>query len=140
MAQAKGRSGRGVMFAYAPRSAIMPSVSAFALALGFVVGGGLLTEYVLSLSGDRLRASRPADMAAGVGGGMPRQPAGPERGAGPGRCVYPEGESTMLKPTLLKHTRWSREAGPPRRRRWLAAASLALVAPLGASLVIMTGA
>ena len=68
MAQAKGRSGRGVMFAYAARSAIMPSVSAFALALGFVVGGGLLTEYVLSLSGDRLRASRPADMAAGVGG------------------------------------------------------------------------
>jgi hypothetical protein len=46
----------------------------------------------------------------------------------------------MLKPTLLKHTRWSREAGPARRRRWPAAASLALVAPLCASLVIMTGA
>jgi hypothetical protein len=41
---------------------------------------------------------------------------------------------------MLKHTLWSQEGGPPRRRRWLAAASLALVAPLGASLVIMTGA
>ena len=41
---------------------------------------------------------------------------------------------------MLKHTLWSQGGGPPRRRRWLAAASLALVAPLGASLVIMTGA
>jgi peptide/nickel transport system permease protein len=50
-AQAKGLSGRRVMFAYAARNAILPNVSGFALALGFVVGGAFLTEYVFSYPG-----------------------------------------------------------------------------------------
>ena len=51
MAQAKGLSSRRVMFAYAARNAILPSVSGFSLALGFVVSGALLTEIVFSYPG-----------------------------------------------------------------------------------------
>ena len=51
MAQAKGlRPGR-VMFAYAARNAILPSVTGFAIALGAVVGGALLVEIVFSYPG-----------------------------------------------------------------------------------------
>lgn len=51
MAQAKGLSERRVMFAYAARNAILPNITGFALALGFVVGGALLTEIVFSYPG-----------------------------------------------------------------------------------------
>lgn len=51
LAQAKGLSERRVMFAYAARNAILPNVTAFALSLGFVVGGSLLTEIVFSYPG-----------------------------------------------------------------------------------------
>ena len=51
LAEAKGLSERRVMFAYAARNAILPNVTAFALSLGFVVGGSLLTEIVFSYPG-----------------------------------------------------------------------------------------
>jgi peptide/nickel transport system permease protein len=51
MAQAKGLTPRRVMFAYAARNAILPNVTGFALALGFIVGGQLLTEIVFSYPG-----------------------------------------------------------------------------------------
>jgi peptide/nickel transport system permease protein len=51
MAQAKGLSSRRIMFAYAARNAILPNVTGFALAIGFVVSGQLLTEIVFSYPG-----------------------------------------------------------------------------------------
>jgi len=51
MAQAKGLSEKRVMFAYAARNAILPSITGFAMSLGFVVGGALLTEIVFSYPG-----------------------------------------------------------------------------------------
>jgi peptide/nickel transport system permease protein len=51
MAQAKGLSERRVMLAYAARNAILPSITGFALSLGFVVGGALLTEIIFSYPG-----------------------------------------------------------------------------------------
>ena len=51
LAQAKGLRSRRVMFAYAARNAILPSVTGFAIALGTVVGGALLVEIVFSYPG-----------------------------------------------------------------------------------------
>jgi peptide/nickel transport system permease protein len=51
MARAKGLSPRRVMFAYAARNAVLPSVTGFAIALGAVVGGALLVEIVFSYPG-----------------------------------------------------------------------------------------
>ena len=51
MAQAKGLSEVRIMFAYAARNAILPNVTGFALSLGFIVGGALLTEVVFSYPG-----------------------------------------------------------------------------------------
>jgi len=39
------------MFAYAARNAILPSIADFALSLGFVVSGAILTEIVFSYPG-----------------------------------------------------------------------------------------
>jgi peptide/nickel transport system permease protein len=50
VAQAKGLAKRRVIW-YAARNAILPSVSGFSLALGFVVSGALLTEIVFSYPG-----------------------------------------------------------------------------------------
>jgi peptide/nickel transport system permease protein len=51
VAHAKGLSQRRVMFNYAARNALLPNVSGFALALGFVVSGTLLVEIVFSYPG-----------------------------------------------------------------------------------------
>ncbi len=51
LAQAKGLSETRIMFAYAARNAILPNVTGFALSLGFVIGGSLLTEVVFSYPG-----------------------------------------------------------------------------------------
>ncbi|GAA2393361.1 ABC transporter permease [Nonomuraea africana] len=48
---AKGLSPRRVMFAYAARNAILPSVAGFATAIGFVVSGSLLAEIVYTYPG-----------------------------------------------------------------------------------------
>lgn len=50
IAQAKGLSRQRVVW-YAARNAILPSVSNFSLAIGFVVSGALLTEIVFSYPG-----------------------------------------------------------------------------------------
>jgi peptide/nickel transport system permease protein len=50
IAAAKGLSNRRVI-GYAARNAILPSVSGFSLAIGFVVSGSLLTEIVFSYPG-----------------------------------------------------------------------------------------
>jgi peptide/nickel transport system permease protein len=51
VAHAKGLKERRVMVSYAARNALLPSVSGFALALGFIVGGTLLVEIVFSYPG-----------------------------------------------------------------------------------------
>lgn len=51
MAQAKGLTERRVMFTYAARNAILPSLTGFAMSLGFVVGGAIVTEIVFSYPG-----------------------------------------------------------------------------------------
>jgi peptide/nickel transport system permease protein len=51
MAQAKGLSERRVMFFYAARNAILPSITSFSMSLGLVVGGSLLTEIVFNYPG-----------------------------------------------------------------------------------------
>ncbi|MGI5241329.1 ABC transporter permease [Dactylosporangium sp. CA-139066] len=51
VAHAKGLSERRVAFSYAARNALLPNISAFALSLGFIVGGTLLVEIVFSYPG-----------------------------------------------------------------------------------------
>ncbi|WBB68276.1 ABC transporter permease [Micromonospora sp. WMMD812] len=51
VAHAKGLSERRVAVSYAARNALLPNVSGFALALGFIVGGTLLVEIVFSYPG-----------------------------------------------------------------------------------------
>ncbi len=51
MARAKGLTTRRVMFRYAARNAILPSVTGFAIAVGAIVGGQLLVETVFSYPG-----------------------------------------------------------------------------------------
>jgi peptide/nickel transport system permease protein len=51
MAEAKGLSERRIMLTYAARNAILPNITSFALSLGFVVSGALLTEIVFSYPG-----------------------------------------------------------------------------------------
>jgi peptide/nickel transport system permease protein len=50
IAQAKGLPKRRVIW-YAARNAILPNISGFSLAIGFVVSGALLTEIVFSYPG-----------------------------------------------------------------------------------------
>jgi peptide/nickel transport system permease protein len=51
VAEAKGLSTRRIMFAYAARNAVLPSMASFALALGFVVSGAIVVEIVFSYPG-----------------------------------------------------------------------------------------
>lgn len=51
MAQAKGLSEWRVMFFYAARNALLPNITGFGMALGFVLSGSLLTEIVFSYPG-----------------------------------------------------------------------------------------
>src|SRR5690606_26178130 len=51
LARAKGLPERRVMFTYAARNALLPNVTGFGMALGFVLSGSLLTEIVFSYPG-----------------------------------------------------------------------------------------
>src|SRR5437763_12841858 len=51
MGEAKGLKQRRIMYMYAARNSIFPNITAFALSLGFVVSGSLLTEIVFSYPG-----------------------------------------------------------------------------------------
>ncbi|CAL9361381.1 MULTISPECIES: ABC transporter permease [Streptomyces] len=50
-AQAKGLRDRRIMTRYAARNAVLPSVAGFAISLGFVVSGSVITEQVFSYPG-----------------------------------------------------------------------------------------
>ncbi len=51
MARAKGLARRRIMYQYAARNAILPNMTGFALSIGFIVSGALLTEIVFSYPG-----------------------------------------------------------------------------------------
>ena len=51
MARAKGLKNWRIMWAYAGRNAILPNLTGFAMALGFVVSGAILVEYVFNYPG-----------------------------------------------------------------------------------------
>jgi peptide/nickel transport system permease protein len=51
MAEAKGLSQRQIMFNYAARNALLPSVTSFGMALGFVVSGQILVETIFGYPG-----------------------------------------------------------------------------------------
>lgn len=51
LAKAKGLSPRRVLFRYAARNALLPNITGFGMALGFVLSGSLLTEIVFSYPG-----------------------------------------------------------------------------------------
>ena len=51
LAEAKGLHRRRIIMMYAARNAILPNIASFALALGFIVGGAVLTEIVFSYPG-----------------------------------------------------------------------------------------
>ena len=51
MAEAKGLTQWRIMMTYAARNAILPNITSFALSLGFVVSGSLLTEIVFDYPG-----------------------------------------------------------------------------------------
>ena len=51
LARAKGLSTPRVMLLYAARNALLPQVTGFGMAIGFVVGGSLLTEIVFAYPG-----------------------------------------------------------------------------------------
>jgi len=50
-AEAKGLKPRRIMTAYAARNAVLPSLAGFAISLGFVVAGSIVTETVFSYPG-----------------------------------------------------------------------------------------
>jgi peptide/nickel transport system permease protein len=50
-AEAKGLKPRRIMTTYAARNAVLPSLSGFAISLGFVVAGSIVTEQVFSYPG-----------------------------------------------------------------------------------------
>jgi peptide/nickel transport system permease protein len=51
LAEAKGLPQRQIMFNYAARNALLPSVTAFGMALGFVLSGQILIETIFSYPG-----------------------------------------------------------------------------------------
>jgi peptide/nickel transport system permease protein len=51
LARAKGLPPGRILWAYAARNAILPNLTSFGMALGFVLGGSLLTEIVFSYPG-----------------------------------------------------------------------------------------
>jgi peptide/nickel transport system permease protein len=51
LANAKGLSQSRIMFHYAARNALLPNITGFGMALGFVLSGSLLTEIVFSYPG-----------------------------------------------------------------------------------------
>lgn len=50
-AEAKGLRSKRILFTYAARNAVLPSVAGFAISLGFVVAGSVVTEAVFSYPG-----------------------------------------------------------------------------------------
>ncbi|TGG93909.1 ABC transporter permease [Natronospirillum operosum] len=51
MGRAKGLGDTAVMFRYGARNALLPSVTSFAMAFGFIVAGSLITEVIFNYPG-----------------------------------------------------------------------------------------
>lgn len=51
LARAKGLPAHRIIFHYAARNAVLPSITGFGMALGFVVSGSLLTEIIFAYPG-----------------------------------------------------------------------------------------
>ena len=51
MARAKGLHPRRIMWQYAGRNAMLPTLTGFAMSLGFVISGAILVEYVFNYPG-----------------------------------------------------------------------------------------
>lgn len=51
MARAKGLRNRRILWQYAGRNAMLPSLTGFAMSLGFVISGAILVEYVFNYPG-----------------------------------------------------------------------------------------
>jgi peptide/nickel transport system permease protein len=51
MGRAKGLSNRRIMYRYAARNAVLPSLAGFAMSLGFVISGAILIEFVFNYPG-----------------------------------------------------------------------------------------
>lgn len=51
MAEAKGLTQNRIMFSYAARNALLPNITAFGMALGFVLGGQIIVETVFAYPG-----------------------------------------------------------------------------------------
>jgi peptide/nickel transport system permease protein len=51
MAEAKGLSQRQIMYNYAARNALLPSITSFGMALGFVISGQILIETIFGYPG-----------------------------------------------------------------------------------------
>ncbi len=69
-AEAKGLSPRRILVGYAARNAVMPSITGFAISLGFVVSGSVAMEYVFSYPGigyELLQAVNNEDYALAQG-------------------------------------------------------------------------
>jgi peptide/nickel transport system permease protein len=51
MARAKGLKPQRILWQYAGRNAMLPSLTGFAMSLGFVISGAILVEYVFNYPG-----------------------------------------------------------------------------------------
>lgn len=51
MAEAKGLGGQRVMFRYGARNALLPTLTSFGMAMGFILSGSLFTEMVFAYPG-----------------------------------------------------------------------------------------
>ena len=60
MARAKGLPNHRIMLDYAARNAILPNLTGFAMSLGFVVGGAILIEEVLTTRASATCCCRPS--------------------------------------------------------------------------------
>jgi len=72
-ARAKGLTGRRILFRHAARNAVLPVVTAFAIAIGFAVGGQVLIEQVYSWPGlgrEMVQASLRSDYPLAQGAFM----------------------------------------------------------------------
>jgi peptide/nickel transport system permease protein len=72
-ARAKGLTERRILFRHAARNAILPVVTAFAIAIGFAVGGQVLIEQVYSWPGlgrEMVQASLRSDYPLAQGAFM----------------------------------------------------------------------
>src|SRR5690606_6214831 len=66
LARAKGLADHRILIHYAARNAVLPSVTGFGMALGFVVSGSLLTEIIFAYPGQGyllIQAVRTQDFA-----------------------------------------------------------------------------